>query len=105
MSAKDVSEGSDYPLRGEGVEIREGDESQGRDRRKYNIHVDEQLYVRIKEGFLKELSEEEAAKQENPSKEGWVQQKHTKRWVLGYVATDEGYGAADADTDCTGTPK
>ncbi len=104
VKAKDVIESSEYPLRGEGIEIRENAEEQGGDRRKYNIHVNEQLYGRIKEGILEELSEEKAAIRGASNKKGWVQQEHTKRWVLGYVATDEGYDAADADTDCTGQP-
>ncbi len=104
MNERDSSEGSRYPLRGEGIEVRENSDDLGSDRRKYNIHVDEQLYVWIKEGIRKELSEEEATKQGASGKRGWVQQKHTRRWVLGYIATDEGYDAADADTYCTGQP-
>jgi len=76
---------SDYPLRGEGIEIRENAADSEPDRRKYNIHVDTRLYSYLKKAF-----------DENT----WGTNDDTGRRVLGYLATDEGFEAARDDDKC-----
>jgi hypothetical protein len=78
---------SDYPLRGEGIEIRENADESEQDRRKYNIHVDPQLYSHLEEAF---------------NKNEWGTNDETGRRVFGYLATDEGFEAARDDDKCPG---
>jgi hypothetical protein len=77
---------SDYPLRGEGIEIRENTAKSEQDRRKYNIYVDPQLYSQLKMAF---------------DKDTWGTNDETGRRVFGYLATDEGFEAARDDDKCS----
>lgn len=74
---------SKYPLRGEGIEIRENTKESSQERRKYNIHIDEQLFVEMIEKHNE-----------------WERNPETRRRVFGYEATDEGYQAARTDDKC-----
>ncbi len=73
---------SDFPLRGDGIEIRENTKESDEDRRKYNVHIDPDLFVHLMQGTK------------------WGTNTDTGRRVRGYVATSEGYEEAAGDDKC-----
>ena len=88
----------DHVLRGEGIEIREITHEE--DRRKYNIHIDRRLFVALMGSFEAMEHLKEGAPERKDSV--WKINPDTGRRVFGYIATDEDFSAAAADTDCTG---
>lgn len=106
-----------YPLRGEGIEIRRKkvDEQTVR----YNIHLDPQIYEIIRgaspqpgdnktpkgNGQEKEQSSpQEGAKNKEGQygKDDWPQNPDTKRRVVAYEVEEDKFKAAQADVKCTG---
>lgn len=73
---------SDFPLRGDGIEIRENTKDSTEEERKYNIHVDPDLFVDLID----------------PDR--WGVNSDTGRHVFGYKSTDEGYEEAASDDKC-----
>ncbi len=111
---------SRYPLRGEGIEIRQ-QEGKGGDWRQYEIHVDSLLRFRFIEdpeeptekedsasatsrqnssqtGTKQEQTMEADRKGEKEDKEGWW--KHRDGRALGYYANDKGFAPATPITPC-----